>query len=39
VLGGVATNAVRGKAMTEGYRALMIGFDGSLLQRGNREYA
>jgi 4-hydroxy-2-oxoheptanedioate aldolase len=35
VLGGVATNAEQARAMMDrGYRALMIGFDWSLLQRG-----
>ena len=35
VLGGVATSAEQARAMTNrGYRALMIGFDWSLLQRG-----
>ncbi|MDM0019007.1 HpcH/HpaI aldolase family protein [Variovorax saccharolyticus] len=35
VLGGVATSAEQGRAMRDrGYRALMIGFDWSLLQRG-----
>jgi 4-hydroxy-2-oxoheptanedioate aldolase len=35
VLGGVATNADQARAMIDrGYRALMIGFDWSLLQRG-----
>lgn len=35
ILGGVATTAEQAKAMIErGYRALVIGFDWSLLQRG-----
>lgn len=35
ILGGVATSAEQGRAMRDrGYRALVVGFDWSLLQRG-----